>query len=115
MKNNSLKFDTEELFNNKELQFYDKDAQIGFLGYLIRNEEWKIISNKIVFPNIKTENEIQRLLRKYDADIMKTDLRVKQGALETISMVGLIKFQNMLNQEKQRIKKIEKKQDLLER
>ena len=46
---------------------------------------------------------------------MKEDLRVKRGALETISMVGLVKFQDMLEQEKQNIEKREKKQNSLQR
>ena len=39
----------------------------------------------------------------------------QKGALETISMVGLIKFQDMIEEEKQKIEKREKKQDSLQR
>ena len=46
---------------------------------------------------------------------MKENLRIKKGALETISMVGLIKFQDMIEEEKQKIEKREKKQDSLQR
>ena len=70
MHNNVLQFDTEELFNYEELHYYDEDGQRGFLAYLIKTEEWKVIDNKIVFINVISEKE----------------------ALETISMVGLIKI-----------------------
>ena len=115
MHNNVLQFDTEELFNYEELHYYDEDGQRGFLAYLIKTEEWKVIDNKIVFINVISEKEVHELIKKYDTEIMKENLRIKKGALETISMVGLIKFQDMIEEEKQKIEKREKKQDSFQR
>lgn len=86
MHNNVLQFDTEELFNYEELHYYDEDGQRGFLAYLIKTEEWKVIDNKIVFINIISEKEVHELIKKYDTEIMKENLRIKKGALETISL-----------------------------
>ena len=60
MKNvNLLTYDNEKLFNSERLHQYDTDGQKGFLGYLIRNEKWNIENNKIVFPEINSNEKIE--------------------------------------------------------
>ena len=46
-----LKFDVKRLFNYEKLHEYDEDGQKGFLGYLIREEQWKIENDRIVLSN----------------------------------------------------------------
>ena len=63
--NNVLKFNEKELFNSEILHQYDEDGQLGFLGYLLRYKQWKILDNNIIFPEIKKQAEIEKTLWEY--------------------------------------------------
>ena len=68
-----LKFDVKRLFNYEKLHEYDEDGQKGFLGYLIREEQWKIENDRIVFPNIVNVEQIKNLLDKFE-NIKKSEI-----------------------------------------
>ena len=104
---NLLTFDEKSLFNNEKLQQYDKDGQIGFLGYLIRYENWKITNNKIVFPEIKSEEEIERALADYNASVIKNTLNIKRQALSDVTRFGTYDYERILDRKLEEIEKSE--------
>lgn len=106
---NLLTFDEKSLFNNEKLQQYDKDGQIGFLGYLIRYENWKITNNKIVFPEIKSEEEIERALADYNASVIKNTLNIKRQALSDVTRFGTYDYERILDRKLEEIEKSEDK------
>ena len=110
-----LKFDVEQLFNYKRLHEYDEDGQKGFLGYLIREEQWKIENDSIVFPNIVNEEQIESLLNKFNDSILRANLVVKQGVINQIYLYGAEEFRKQLDKQIEEIdnkyKKSKNKED----
>lgn len=106
-----LEFKTETLFNSKRLQQYDEEGQRYFLGYILRVEEWQIKDNKIVFPNIVDERQIERLITRNEAELKRINLATKKEALETISIVGFLKYQDILEEERKEIENKAKKNE----
>lgn len=98
-KDNILKFDEKGLFNSNLLQQYDEHGQKGFLGYLLRYKNWKIDENKIIFPDIKSNEKIQELLIEYDKDTKKNYINIQNVTLEKVSIYGLTQCQEMLKKE----------------
>lgn len=110
-----LKFNVEQLFNYKILHRYDEDGQKGFLGYLIREEQWKIEDNSIVFPNITNEKQIESFLNKFNDSILRANLIVKQGVIDQIYLYGTEEFRKQLDKQIEEIdnkyKKSKNKED----
>lgn len=104
----TLKFDDKNLFNIELLQQYDNDGQRGFLGYLLRYKKWEIDKNKIVFPDIKSSEEIQKALSEYNIEIKKDNFRIKNAMLEKVSIFGLARCEQMLKSEQKEIEKTNK-------
>lgn len=106
---NILKFDDKELFNNKILHQYDEDGQRGFLGYLLRYKQWTIKDNKIIFPDINSKERIEQLLVEYDTETKKDNISVTKQVLDKVSIFGLAKLEEMLNEETKEVEKREKR------
>ena len=85
--NDRLEFDSQNLFNSNKLQQYDKDGQLGFLGYLLRDEKFKIENNKIIFKGIKTEDDVERKIDKFDTETVDNSM-----------IVGLSEYKKRLEQ-----------------
>lgn len=100
-----LEFRTDTLFNSKRLQQYDEEGQKHFLGYILRVEEWNIKDNKITFPNITDENKVEKLIKNNELELKAINLSIKKSALETIFVVGHLKYQDMLDEERKQIEK----------
>lgn len=83
-KENILKFNDKELFSNKILHQYDEDGQKGFLGFLLRYKQWEIVNNNIIFPNIKTQQEIVNLLGEYEYDEKIQYTKIRQQAIRNV-------------------------------
>ena len=84
-----LEFEKKELFNSKLLKQYDEDGQKGFLGFLLREYNWEIKGNKIIFPEIISEKDIKKALKNYRTDTIKHFINSKKEALETASVIGI--------------------------
>lgn len=110
-----LKFDVEQLFNYEKLHEYDEDGQKGFLGYLIREEQWKIENDSIVFPNIVNVEQIENLLDKFNDTILRANLIVKQSVINQIYLYGTEEFRKQLDKQIEEIdnkyKKSKNKED----
>lgn len=105
MKNEVLTFRTKELFNDKELHQYDEDGQKGFLGYLLRYEQWEIKENQIVFPGITNKEKINELLEDYSRDIKITNLRIRRGTLNTVDIIGKEAYKKQIDEELKQLSK----------
>ena len=104
-----LKFDVKRLFNYEKLHEYDEDGQKGFLGYLIREEQWKIENDRIVFPNIVNVEQIKNLLDKFNDSILRAILIVKQGVIDQIYLYGTEEFRKQIDKQIDEIDKKYKK------
>lgn len=109
-KDNSLKFDVNTLFSYTFLQAYDEDGQKGFLGYLIRSQSWCMRDNQIVFPEIKTEEMVETLMRSYNDDVLKTNIMIKKDTIDKIRMFGISEYNNILNED---LEKLNKRQNVI--
>ena len=108
---NILKFNDKELFSNKILHQYDEDGQKGFLGFLLRYKQWEIVNNNIIFPNIKTRQEIVNLLREYEYDEKIQYTKIRQQAIRNVKYFG-VEFCE--KQEENRLASFENKKKALE-
>lgn len=104
MKENNLTYDEKELFNSEILQQYDNDGQRGFLGYLIRHEKWTIEGGEIIFPDVKSEEIIQKLLKDYDTDVKKSNLQIMKQDLRNVSVFGLASLEHTIERIEKEIK-----------
>ena len=114
MKEEVLRFNEKELFNNEILQQYDTDGQKGFLGYLIRNEEWKIENNKIIFPEITKEEQIKEIIQAFDDYNKKGVLIAQKGIINEIYLLGGEEVRKRINKELQGIDDREKSRNTIE-
>ena len=88
----TLKFNDKELFNYKSLQQYDEEGQKLFLGYLIIKELWEIQDKCIVFPSIKTQQEVQKAIEEYNDTTIRANLVIQQRVVEEITLLGEKEF-----------------------
>ncbi len=86
---NILKFNETKLFNYEFLHQYDKDGQLGFLGYLLRYKQWKISDNNINFPEIKQQDDIAKALIEYTNDKKVENIKIKQQILRDARYFGI--------------------------
>ena len=105
-KSNMLKFNCNKLFNNERLHEYDEDGQKGFLGYLLRHNEWKIILNEIVFPNVDTMEKVENLIEEYNNEVRRENIQAKQQVLLDVSVWGVEEIRKRLDDQ---LKETEKK------
>lgn len=103
-----LKYSEEKLFNSERLHQYDEDGQKGFLGYLIRNRNWEINNNTIIFPEIRTTEKIEKALSDYNISVLKDILYTKREALSAVTRLGTYNYEKILDKQ---IKEIEKNED----
>ncbi len=115
MEENALKFDENNLFNSEILHQYDSDGQLGFMGYLLRNEKWKIVDNQIIFPEIQTEEKIQESIERYDLNLKKQLLQVKREVINLVFVLGYAETKTKLDKERDEIESKEKSTKNLER
>lgn len=106
MEDNILKFNEKDLFNNEILHQYDKDGQLGFLGYLLRNKNWRMIDNSIEFPEITSKEKIQKVLKEYDKDTRKQYLQAQKRALERAYIEGNETYSKQLDEELSKLNSI---------
>ena len=105
--NSILKYDEINLFNNELIKKYDND-QKGFLGYLLRYKKWKVVGNEIVFPDIKNNIQIKKLLKEYNLDSQKYCNQIQKRTLQDVSIFGLARLEHMLQMEQEKIEKKQK-------
>lgn len=74
-----LKFSQERLFNSTILQQNDEQTQRFLLGVIMLNESWKIEDNSIVFVNIKTEKQVQEIVKRNEETTKKAYEILKQN------------------------------------
>lgn len=110
-----LSFDEKELFNNKLTQQYDEDGQKGFLGYLLRYKQWKLNENKIVFPDVKTNEQVNELLKEYNRETLKDYLKIQRGILDKVAIFGVTNLEQMIKKKYAEIIKEEKRTKQKER
>lgn len=110
-----LKFDENNSFNNEILHQYDLEGQKGFLGYLLQNSLWNIVNNQIIFPNIKTSEEIEKLLIEYDTDVKKRNISIQKDILDKIMVLGFSRTKDMIDDDVKEIESRENKSKNLER
>ncbi len=117
-----LCFNENSLFNSEILHQYDNDGQKGFLGYLLRYKQWKIVDNNIIFPNIKTRQQIYSSLKEYEYDEKIQNTKIRQTVIRTVKYFGvefcekqeenrLLRFENKrkeIEKNKKRRKEIER-------
>ena len=115
MEENILKFDENNLFNSEILQQYDRDGQLGLMGYLLRNEKWEIVDNQIVFPEIQTEEKIQKSIEKYNLNVKKSLLQAKREVINLVFVLGYAETKTRLDKERDEIESKEKENKGLER
>lgn len=96
--NDRLEFDSQNLFNSNKLQQYDKDGQLGFLGYLLRDEKFKIENNKIIFKGIKTEDDVEIKIDKFDTEKHIEYIKHQLSAVDNSMIVGLSEYKKRLEQ-----------------
>ena len=104
----TLKLDENNLFNKERLQQYDRDGQIGFLGYLIRHRKWKIADNNIVFPYIKSTEEIEKVLSDYNTSAIKDVLNIQRQALSDVIRFGTYNYEQILDR---KLEEVEERED----
>lgn len=95
--NETLKFNEKDLFNNQILQQYNKDGQLGFLGYLLRHKQWKISEKNIEFIDISSENQIEKLLKEYSTAVRKYNIKEQKYAVERANFIGNENYIQTLN------------------
>ena len=106
--NSILRYDEINLFNNDIIKQYDNDGQKGFLGYLLRYKKWKVVGNEIVFPDIKNNIQIKKLLKEYNLDSQKYCNQIQRRTLQDVSIFGLARLEHMLQMEQEKIEKNQK-------
>lgn len=106
---NALTYDTRNLFNSNLLQQYDSDGQKGFLGYLLRHKNWKIEENKILFPDINTKDEINKLTKEYDLEYIKMNYEIQKQTLKEASIFGINELEEMLKNKYKKMKNFKDK------
>lgn len=108
----SLKFDEKNCFNSTILQQYDNDGQIDFVYYLMKNAEWRIADNCIVFPEINKKEQIEKLLKQCNQNSIRESLKQQKIALESANIIGT---DNCLKNINSRLEQIERKHKKFER
>lgn len=106
--NSILRYDEINLFNNDIIKQYDNDGQKGFLGYLLRYKKWKVVGNEIIFPDIKNNTQIKKLLKEYNLDSQKYCNQIQRRTLQDVSIFGLARLEHMLQMEQEKIEKNQK-------
>lgn len=106
--NNILKYDEINSFNNEIIKQYDSDGQKGFLGYLLRYKKWKIVGNEIIFPEIKSNAQIKKVLKEYNLDSQKYCNQIQRRTLGDVSIFGLARLEHMLQADKEKFEKEQK-------
>lgn len=106
-----LKYNNKELFNYDILHRYDEDGQKGFLGYLLRYKQWEIKDDNIIFPDIKTRQQIPNIIREYDNDKRIEVIKIRQEVIRTAKYFG-VEFCE--RQEKNRLIRCENRKKELE-
>lgn len=107
-----LSFNENSLFNSEILHQYDNDGQKGFLGYLLRYKQWKIVDNNIIFPNIKTRQQIYSSLKEYEYDEKIQNTKIRQTVIRTVKYFG-VEFCE--KQEENRLLRFESKRKAIEK
>ncbi len=110
--NNVLKFNEKELFNSEVLHQYDKDGQLGFLGYLLRYKQWEILDNNIIFPEIKQQEELAKALVEYTNDKKIENIKIRQQELRDARYFGI---EHCERSTEQALKHLLKKKENLEK
>ena len=95
--NETLKFNEKDLFYNQILQQYDKDGQLGFLGYLLRHKQWRISEENIEFIDISSKNQIEKLLKEYNTAVRKYNIKEQKNAVERANFIGNDNYIQTLN------------------
>lgn len=106
-----LKFNDKGLFNYEILHQYDEEGQKMFLGYLIISELWEIQKNNIVFPCIKTKQEVQKAIEQYNETTMRANLIIKQKVIDDIYFLGKETFRKQVNETLNKLDNKPKRED----
>ena len=102
-----LSFNKQELFNNDILKQYDEDGQLGFLGYLLRNKEFIIEDNNIIFSKITSQSKIKKVLGEYNKQCIKEYLKAQKTILDDALVWGITETKDKIDK---KIKEIEAKE-----
>ncbi len=107
----TLKFNDKELFNYKSLHQYAEEGQKLFLGYLIIKELWEIQDKCIVFPSIKTQQEVQKAIEEYNDTTIRANLVIQQRVAEEITMLGEKEFKQKVEENLKKLDNKNKKKE----
>lgn len=108
-KEKPLAFEVDKLFNNKILQQYDKDDQIGFLRYLLTKDNWKIKDNQIIFNEINTDEKVKEEIERYDIYVRKRNYQIQKPIIEKAMVLGIFKTKEQLDEDRKVLIKKEEK------
>lgn len=71
------------------MQQYDLEGQIYILGYMLRKEKWKIENNKIIFPDVKSETQIKKIVKMNELDLKDFYFDIRAEEIDRCRMVGI--------------------------
>ena len=112
---NVLEFNEKRLFNNEFFKNYSITDQKQFLAYLLRRSNFKIVDNKIIFPDIISNYQIKDMIRKLNIQILKNNFEIQKSAISDVENFGMDTTKKMLKKQEQNIQKLEKKIKQFER
>lgn len=103
-----LKYDNKKAFNSEILQQYDSEGQSYFLSYLIKKGyNLEIKGSVIIFRDILSEQDIERIIEEYNNDTKKQILRTKLETIKAIEIMGIAECKKSINKQINEIRKEE--------
>lgn len=107
MKNNeALKYEQEKLFNSENLQQYDEEGQKYFLSYLLRKGyNLEIKDSAIIFVDISSEDKIRDIIKQYNNEVMRENLKTKMEAIRDITVIGMEDYRKFLEKKMKELEK----------
>ncbi len=88
-KNKGMIFTDKGFTNSIYMQQYDLEGQIYILGYMLRKEKWKIENNKIIFPDVKNETQIKKIVKMNELDLKDFYFDIRAEEIDRCRMVGI--------------------------
>lgn len=88
-KNIGTIFTDKGFTNSIYMQQYDLEGQIYILGYMLRKEKWKIENNKIIFPDVKSETQIKKIVKMNELDLKDFYFDIRAEEIDRCRMVGI--------------------------
>lgn len=99
----SVSFTDEGFINSKYLKQYDLEGQIYILEYMLRNEQWKFENNKIIFPSITNDIQVQQITKLQELDLKNFYFDIRADEVNRCSAMGISSQNRFIQIQKKKI------------